>query len=148
MARRYKAPGWITRHVGNPLVELLTRLGVSVKGSRQLAVRGRRSGEWRTNPVNLLDHAGQRYLVAPRGETDWVRNLRVAGRGELRLGKHVEPFTATELDDDAKPDVLRAYLRKWRWETGVFFEGVSRDASDDELRAAAPRHPVFVLGPG
>lgn len=79
----YRAPGWFTRNVFNRLVAFLTMRGVSVLGSRVLAVRGRRSGEWRTTPVNLLDHGGRRYLVSPRGEGQWVRNLRAAGAGEL-----------------------------------------------------------------
>src|SRR5262249_29387695 len=82
---RYVRPGWFTRHVGNPAVALLTRAGISVWGSRELRVRGRTSGEWRTTPVNLLAYEGVRYLVAPRGVTQWVRNLRVAGEGELRV---------------------------------------------------------------
>ena len=84
----YRAPGWFTRNVLNRSVAFLTRQGISVLGSRVLAVRGRTSGEWRTTPVNLLNHDGHRYLVAPRGEAQWVRNLRVAGTGELRVGKH------------------------------------------------------------
>ncbi|HEX6737972.1 MAG TPA: deazaflavin-dependent nitroreductase, partial [Vicinamibacteria bacterium] len=66
---RYVRPGWFTTNVFNRLVALLTRLGLSVHGSRVLAVRGRASGEWRTTPVNLLVHRGERYLVAPRGVT-------------------------------------------------------------------------------
>ena len=78
---RYVAPGWFTRTVFNPSVAFLTRAGFSVWGSRELRVRGRTSGEWRTTPVNLLSHDGERYLVAPRGETQWVKNLRAAGEG-------------------------------------------------------------------
>ena len=87
MVDRYLAPGWFTRNVFNRVVAGLTRLGVSVWGSRILAVRGRTSNEWRTTPVNLLTHEGNRYLVAPRGTTQWVRNIRVAKAGELRLGR-------------------------------------------------------------
>ncbi|HYU38937.1 MAG TPA: nitroreductase family deazaflavin-dependent oxidoreductase [Acidimicrobiia bacterium] len=149
MAARYLAPGWFTRNVFNRVVAFLTRHGVSVAGSRVLAVRGRTSGEWRTTPVNLLELDGKRYLVAPRGVTQWVRNIRVAGAGQLRVGKRVEEFRARELDEDEKLPVLRAYLRRWKWEVGVFFEGVGPDATDDELRSIAPRHPVFeVLPPG
>jgi deazaflavin-dependent oxidoreductase (nitroreductase family) len=121
---------------------------VSVLGSRVLAVRGRSSGEWRTTPVNLLVVDGTRYLVAPRGHTQWVRNLRAAGGGELRLGRRVEPFTATEVGDDDKAPILRAYLRRWKVEVGVFFGGVGPDSPDSELRRIAPDHPVFVLAPG
>jgi deazaflavin-dependent oxidoreductase (nitroreductase family) len=142
---RYVAPGWFTRNVFNRLVAGLTRLGVSVLGSRILAVRGRTSHEWRTTPVNLLTEGGTRYLVAPRGTTQWVRNLRVAGQGELRLGRRAEPFSAEELSDDQKPPILRAYLRRWKAEVGVFFQGVGPDATDDQLRAIAPDHPVFKI---
>jgi hypothetical protein len=99
----------------------------------------------RTTPVNVLTVDGQRYLVAPRGETNWVKNLRVAGVCELRVGRRTEKVSATELDDARKPAVLRPYLRRWKWEVGQFFEGVGSDASDDELLEVAGRYPVFAL---
>src|SRR5947208_12945271 len=116
---RYVEPNRST-HIFNAAVARLTRMGISVYGSRVLAVRGRKSGEWRTNPVNPLTIDGQRYLVAPRGQTQWVRNLRVVGGGELRLGRKVEEFTAVELADADKPDILRPYLKKWAFEVGRF----------------------------
>ncbi len=140
---RYVEPGWFTRHVFNPSVAFLTRMGVSVWGSRELRVRGRTSGEWRTTPVNLLTVDGEQFLVAPRGLTQWVKNLRVAGTGELRVGRRTESFTATEVVDEEKVPILRAYLKRWKAEVGVFFDGVSGDSSDDELRRIAPDHPVF-----
>ncbi|WP_020668671.1 nitroreductase family deazaflavin-dependent oxidoreductase [Amycolatopsis nigrescens] len=121
----------------------LTRRGVSVWGSRVLSVRGRKSGEMRSVPVNLLPFEGEQYLVAARGVAHWVRNLRVAGEGELRVGRHVQGFTATELSDDDKPAVLRAYLKRWKFEVGMFFDGVDDKASDEELRRIAPGYPVF-----
>ena len=106
-------------------------------------VRGRTSGEWRSNPVNLLTIDDTQYLVAPRGITQWVKNLRVAGEGELRVGKRNQPFTATELPDTEKIPILRAYLKKWKAEVGVFFDGVGGDSSESELERIAPNHPVF-----
>lgn len=141
----YQQPGWFTRNVFNRGVAVLTRAGVSVAGSRILRVRGRSSGQWRETPVNLLGHEGERYLVAPRGETQWVRNLRVAGGGELRVGRRVERFAADEVTGEAKLPVLRAYLRAWSWEVGAFFGGVRADAGEEALRAEADRHPVFRL---
>jgi deazaflavin-dependent oxidoreductase (nitroreductase family) len=142
----YVEPGWFTRNVFNRTVALLTGLGLSVWGSRELRVRGRKTGEWRSTPVNLLTHDGRRYLVAPRGETQWVRNLRAAGgTGELRLGRKVEPFRATEIADADKEDVLRAYLKRWKAEVGVFFDGVGADSPATEVQRIAPKHPVFVL---
>ena len=139
---RYLEPGRGARTL-NHVIAGLTRAGISVWGSRVLAVRGRSSGAWRTVPVNLLVVAGERYLVAPRGTTQWVRNLRAAGGGELRVGRRVEKFTAEELGDDAKPAVLRAYLRRWAFEVGVFFDGVDASSSDAQLRAVASGYPVF-----
>ena len=138
---RYIRPGWFTSHVFNPLVAALTRAGLSIWGSRELRVRGRTSGEWRRTPVNVLTLDDQRYLVAPRGVTQWVKNLRVARRGELRVGRRRESFQADELTDAEKPAILR--LKRWKAEVGVFFGGVSADSSDDELRRIAPDHPVF-----
>ena len=143
MSQRYIRPDWFTKNVFNPAVRLLTRLGVSVYGSRVLAVRGRKSGQWRTNPVNLLEFQGQRYLVAPRGVTDWVRNIRVSNTAELRLGARREPIRVTELADADKPALLRDYLRKWKWEAGQFFGGVDADAPESDIVRIAPNHPVF-----
>ncbi|HKA10582.1 MAG TPA: nitroreductase family deazaflavin-dependent oxidoreductase [Candidatus Dormibacteraeota bacterium] len=143
----YQRPDWFTKNVFNRGIALLTRVGISVYGSRILAVQGRRSGEWRMTPVNLLILDGQRYLVAPRGHTQWVRNLRAAGEGRLLVGRRSEKFRATEVSEDVRPPILRAYLRKWRFEVGVFFAGVGPEATDDELRRIAPDHPVFQIQP-
>ncbi|HUD35987.1 MAG TPA: nitroreductase/quinone reductase family protein [Streptosporangiaceae bacterium] len=129
----------------NSAVAGLTRQGLSVWGSRVLYVRGRKSGEWRSNPVNVLTVDQHRYLVAPRGQTQWVRNLRVAGGGELRVGKRVERFTVTELADEQKPGILRAYLKRWKMEVGVFFDGVDANAPDSKLLQIAPGYPVFLI---
>jgi deazaflavin-dependent oxidoreductase (nitroreductase family) len=145
-ASRHVQPGRWTLLL-NRGVAALARRGISVLGSRMLYVRGRTSGQWRSTPVNLLTHDGARYLVSPRGETQWVRNLRAAGQGELRLGRQIEGFTATEIPDGDKPAVLRAYLQRWRFEVGAFFDGVGPDAQDEELRRIAPKHPAFRLTP-
>nr|WP_208382497.1 nitroreductase family deazaflavin-dependent oxidoreductase [Microbacterium ulmi] len=126
---------------------MLTRLGLSFAGSRVLAVRGRTSGQWRTNPVNPLHVDGARYLVAPRGHTQWVRNLRAAAEGELRKGRRVEAFRAVELADAEKPAIIREYLRVWAWEVGRFFEGVDASSSDERIREIAPGFPVFRITP-
>ena len=143
-AARYIKPKSATNFF-NTAVARLTTMGISVYGSRVLYVRGRASGEWRTTPVNPLTlRDGTRYLVAPRGTTQWVRNIRAAdGAGELHLGRRVEPFTAIELADDDKPPVLRAYLKRWKMEVGVFFDGVDATAPQDKLREIAPGYPVF-----
>jgi deazaflavin-dependent oxidoreductase (nitroreductase family) len=148
MPEHYVRPGWFTTNVFNPTVAALTRVGVSVYGSRILEVRGRRSGEWRQTPVNLLHHEGADYLIAPRGHTQWVKNLRASGEGRLRVGRRVQSFQAVELSDDEKPRVLRAYLRKWKFEVGVFFDGVGPESEEAELQRIAPDHPAFRVSPG
>ena len=147
MSTRYVKPDWFTNNVFNPTVALFTRLGFSVWGSRILRVRGRKSGEWRSSPVNLLTHQGARYLVAPRGNTQWVRNIRASKEGELVLGGRAERFRAAEIPDDAKLPILRDYLKRWKFEVGMFFQGVGPDSSDEELRRIAPDHPVFRVDP-
>ena len=146
MPAYYRRPGWFTRNVFNRLVAGLTRAGISVLGSRILEVTGRQSGLPRRVPVNLLTFDGSQYLVAPRGEAEWVRNMRAAG-GHLTLlmGRRGDQRVATELSDDEKAPVLRAYLTRWKAEVGVFFDGVGPDSTDEELAAIAARHPVFRL---
>jgi deazaflavin-dependent oxidoreductase (nitroreductase family) len=142
----YRQPGVMVRRVMNPFVVLMMRLGVSVWGSRILEVKGRKSGEPRRTPVNLLEVEGRRYLVSPRGETQWVRNVRADdGRLALILGRGRQDVVAHELPDAEKPAILRAYLRRWKSEVGVFFDGVTADSADEEVRRIAPNHPVFRL---
>ena len=143
VARRYVVPNWFTRNVVNRLIVGLTRVGISVAGSRVLEVRGRKTGEPRRTPVNLLTFEGGSYLVAPRGQTQWVRNLRVAGDGQLLLGRLRERFVASEIADADKEPILRSYLRRWTWEVGIFFGGVDASSSSEELRRIAPDHPIF-----
>ena len=143
---RYLAPDWFTRRVFNPLTGFLVRRGVNILNSRELRIVGRKSGQVRTTVVHVLEHDGERYLIAPRGTTQWVRNLRAAGgKGELRLGKRIDAFEATELPDDRKGPILRAYVTRWGWEVGRFFEGVTKKSTDEELAAIAPGFPVWQL---
>jgi deazaflavin-dependent oxidoreductase (nitroreductase family) len=140
---RYRKPGWFTRHIFNGIVALATRLGISVWGSRVLRVKGRKTGNWHSTPVNLLTFDGSLYLVSPRGETQWVRNLRALGSGELALGRRKKPFRAIEIQNESKAPILRAYLRRWKVEVGIFFAGVSATSPEEEFQRIAPEHPVF-----
>lgn len=130
-ARLNKVVGWLARH------------GLSLMGSAELSVRGRRSGAMQRIPVNPFELGGDQYLVSARGHSQWVRNMRAAGGGELRVGRKVRRFTATELPDDQKLAVLRGYLTKWGWEVDKYFQGITADSTDAELTAAAPDHPAF-----
>ncbi len=129
--RRYLRPGWLVSRVANPL---LMRFGILPT----LRVRGRKTGQWRSVPVNVLEADGERYLVAPRGETDWVRNLRAAGGGQLRYGRRrTETFAATEVPDEEKPLIIEAYLQRWGGQVRSQFEALP-DPAD---------HPVFRIEP-
>jgi deazaflavin-dependent oxidoreductase (nitroreductase family) len=141
----FQEPGWFTRNVFNRAVAGLTKAGISVAGSRVLEVKGRKSGQWRSTPVNLLTIEGTRYLVAPRGHTQWVRNMRAAGGGRLKLGSKTEDFKATEVPAADAVPILRAYLKKWKWEVGAFFDGTGPDSPDAKLAEIAPDHPVFKI---
>lgn len=142
---RYIRPGRFDTRVFNPLVAGLARVGISIHGSRVLEVRGRSSGEWRSVPVNPLQLDGERFLVAPRGTTQWVRNIRSAESGRLRKGRRTEDFSILEVADSEKMPILRAYLDKWGFEVGKFFEGVTKNSTDAELAEIAPGFPVFQI---
>lgn len=125
----YMRPPLITRKLFNPIA---MRLGVS--GTTALAVRGRRTGEMHRVPVIPVDVGGARYLVSPRGETDWVRNLRAAGEGELRRRRDAaRPFRATELAVAERSPVIAAYRKVAGRAVKSFFEKMP-DPAD---------HPVF-----
>src|SRR5438445_13086883 len=95
--RPYRGAGWLTKHAANRLVAWLTRLGISIWGSRVLEVTGRKSGLPRRTPVNLLTLDGHQYLVSARGGGEWVRNVRAAGGHlDLPVGRRREPRTARE----------------------------------------------------
>ena len=145
-SRHYREPGWFTKHVLNKAVAGATRLGISVWGSRVLEVKGRKTGAPRRTPVNLLTSGDTTYLVAPRGEAQWVRNVRAAdGQLDLLLGRKRTSYVATELFSDEKVPVLRSYLERWKAEVGVFFDGVGPRSTDEEIAAIAEKHPVFVI---
>jgi deazaflavin-dependent oxidoreductase (nitroreductase family) len=147
-ASPYIEPGFFTARIFNPVVAFVVRrFGVSMKGARVLSVQGRKTGEWHSTPVNPLSFSGQRYLVAPRGETQWVRNIRISGEARLTLGRQTEIVSVQEISDNEKPPILRAYLKEWAWEVSQFFGGVGADASMETLSRIAPKHPVFRILP-
>jgi deazaflavin-dependent oxidoreductase (nitroreductase family) len=130
MAERYLEPGFVLSRIVNPALMKLRLVPT-------LAVRGRSSGEWRTVPVNVLELDGSRYLVAPRGDTNWARNLRAAGTGELRTRQGTEAFLAVEVADAEKPPIIDAYLARWGSQVKSQFAKLPEPAD----------HPVFRIAP-
>ncbi|MFE9363266.1 nitroreductase family deazaflavin-dependent oxidoreductase [Streptomyces sp. NPDC006978] len=128
----------------NSVIGWLARHGVSLLGSAEMSVRGRKSGRMQRIPVNPHHHDGAQYLVSARGHSQWVRNMRAAGGGELKVGRRVRTFTAVEIaDDEQKVRIVRAYLKRWGWEVNQYFQGITASSTDAELLAACPDHPVF-----
>ncbi len=145
---KYIRPGFVTTRIINPAINFLAgRLGLNVKGAQVLSVQGRKTGEWHSTPINPLSLAGQRYLIAPRGETQWVRNIRVSRTGRITLGRKTETVHVEEIADTEKPPILRAYLKEWAWEVKQFFGGVGAHATEADLVRIAPKHPVFRIVP-
>ncbi|MEV6179989.1 nitroreductase/quinone reductase family protein [Streptomyces sp. NPDC052015] len=127
----------------NSVIGWLARRGLSIAGTAEMSVRGRKSGRMQRIPVNPHTYEGAQYLVSARGHSQWVRNMRVAGGGELRAGRKVRTFSAVELPDAEKLPILRTYLEKWGWEVNQYFNGVTARSTDEEIAAAAQDHPVF-----
>jgi hypothetical protein len=144
MSVRYDEPGQLSR-AANAVIRWLAESGVSLAGTRALRVRGRKSGKRRSVVVNVLTVDGIDYLVSPRGNTQWVRNARAAGVVEVGPRWRRRPVRVTEVADTAKPDLLRRYLQRWYWEVKGHVAGLTPEAGEVELLAAAPSIPVFAL---
>ena len=141
MNERFQEPGWFTKHVFNRLVAAATKIGLSAAGSRVLEVKGRKSSEWRRTPVNLLEFDGVRYLVAPRGNTQWVRNMRVSGGGRLVLGRRVEEFTAKEVPEGERVPLLRATSRSGSGRSGTSSAASAQMLPTRSCAASPPTTP-------
>jgi deazaflavin-dependent oxidoreductase (nitroreductase family) len=104
-SRPYRKPGGLRKVVNRTVA----RLGLTTT----LAVRGRKSGQWRTVAVFVPEQDGTRYLIAARGDTQWARNLRATKEAELRHRGRVERFRAVELPDADKPALIQAYVNRF-----------------------------------
>jgi deazaflavin-dependent oxidoreductase (nitroreductase family) len=144
MSTRYEEPNRAAR-AANTVIRWLAEMGISIAGTRALRVRGRKTGKERGVVINLLTVDGVEYVVSPRGNTQWARNVRAAGVVEMGPRWRRERTRVTEVDDAAKPEVLRRYLARWYWQVKGYVAGLTPESSDEQLRAAAPSIPVFVL---
>jgi deazaflavin-dependent oxidoreductase (nitroreductase family) len=136
----------------NPLTRWLLRRGLPMGPNGLLTVRGRSSGQPRTAPVAIAEIDGHRYVIGAYGEAHWVRNLRVAGQGDIRLHGRTEHIAATELEPEAATtffgETLPGYIRRLPWFGRLFarilFRLAAPEINADPARAAATR-PVFEL---
>jgi len=144
MSGRYDEPNRVAR-TANALIGWLAELGISIAGTRALRVRGRKTGKFRGVVVNVLRVDGVDYVVSPRGNTQWVRNVRAAGVVDVGPRWRRSRVRTTEVADPAKADLLKHYLDRWYWEVKGHIAGLTPDSGDDEIHAAAPSIPVFAL---
>jgi deazaflavin-dependent oxidoreductase (nitroreductase family) len=132
--------------VFNRLFGFLVRFGIGLPHNYLLIVRGRKSGKEYSNPVDVLDFRGRRFLVAGRGETQWVRNVRASGEVVLKKGRRAQSFSAVAVADEENPEILKAYLGRFRLTVARYFP-VAPEAPIDAFRPLASRYPVFELRP-
>jgi deazaflavin-dependent oxidoreductase (nitroreductase family) len=144
MDTRYEEPGRVAR-AGNAVIRWLAEHGISIAGTRALRVQGRKSGQTRAVVINLLTVDGVDYLVSPRGQTQWARNVRAAGVVEVGSRRRGVIMRATEVGDADKPELLRRYLDRWFWQVKDYVAPLTPESNDEQLRAGAPTIPVFVL---
>ena len=135
----------LPRRLANALVTPLVKLAIAPRDAYLLTTVGRRTGRRFTTPVNLVEQAGERWLVAPYGEREWVKNARAAGWVELRRGRRTLRANVTELPPDERAPILREYVRRVPV-TKRFFDA-DPDAPVEAFAAEAARHPVFRLSP-
>jgi deazaflavin-dependent oxidoreductase (nitroreductase family) len=129
--------------VGDALFMLLLRAGVKMGSMSLLTVRGRKSGQPRTVPVLLVEQDDRRFLVAPYGAVQWVRNIRAAGTATLTRGRRSETISVTELEAKEAAPILKQYLVK-ATATRPYFN-VTKDSPLEAFEQEAPRHPVFLI---
>ena len=144
MTVRYDAPN-VTARAANGLIRWLAEVGISIAGTTALRVRGRKTGKLRGVVINLLTVDGREYVVSPRGNTQWARNVRAAGAVEIGPRWRSRQVRVAEVADDDKPVLVKRYLDRWYWEVKGHVGGLTPRSTDDELRAAAPSIPVFEL---
>ena len=144
MTTQYQEPNRLER-AGNTVIRWLAELGISIAGTRALLVRGRKTGKPRSVVINLLTVDGVDYVVSPRGNTQWARNVRAAGVVETGPRWRRRRATISEVADDAKPEILRRYLARWYWQVKDYVGGLTPESGDDELRAVGAQIPVFAL---
>ncbi|MFZ1177544.1 MAG: nitroreductase/quinone reductase family protein [Mycobacterium sp.] len=129
MPTRYEEPNRAAR-AANATIRWLAEMGISIAGTRALRVRGRKSGKQRAVVINLLTVDGVDYLVSPRGNTQWARNVRAAGVIELGPRWRRKTARVTEVGDPAKPELLRRYLARWYWQVKGYVAGLTPDSSE------------------
>jgi deazaflavin-dependent oxidoreductase (nitroreductase family) len=143
MAQYFLKPS-LSERIFNRIFALAIGFGLGLGHNYMVEVRGRKSGRIFSTPIDLLEFEGRRYLVAPRGETNWVRNARAAGRVTLRKGRRREEFAVREVGPAQRPELLKAYLDRFALAVQRYFP-LPRESPASEFGPIAERYPVFEL---
>lgn len=122
----------------------LVGLGLGMRHNYLLQVRGRKSGKLYSSPIDLLELHGKRYLVAPRGRTQWVRNAEAAGEVALKKGSWRKTYQLRAIPDGDKPELLKAYLDSFKPTVQRYFP-IPAGSDAQAFAAIAPNYPVFEL---
>lgn len=130
----------------NRALGVLVGFGLGPKDYYLLEVRGRKSGRLYATPVSIVDHAGRRYVVAPRGTTQWVRNARAVPSITLRAGSKRDQFKLHEIPAEERASILKSYLARYSKFVQRYFQ-VREGAPETEFAAVADGYPVFELIP-
>jgi deazaflavin-dependent oxidoreductase (nitroreductase family) len=130
----------------NRIFGALVGLGLGARHNYLVEVRGRKTGRVYSAPVNVVELGGRRFLVAPRGRTQWVRNAEAAGQLVLRKGRRRQAFRLRTVPDQEKPEILKAYLDRFKLMVQSYFP-VTAGSDEDAFRDLADRYPVFELLP-
>jgi deazaflavin-dependent oxidoreductase (nitroreductase family) len=136
----------LTERIFNRLFAIAIGFGMGLGHNYVVEVRGRKSGRVFSTPIDLLEVEKRRYLVAPRGETNWVLNARAAGRVALRKGGRREEFAVHEVGPAERPALLKAYLDRFALTVQRYFP-IPRESPASEFAPIAERYPVFELTP-
>jgi deazaflavin-dependent oxidoreductase (nitroreductase family) len=144
--QQFRAPS-STERIFNRVYGFLLGLGFGFSYNYLLQVRGRKSGKAYSTPVDLLEIEGKRFLVAPRGRTQWVRNAEAAGEITLKKGRERRRFRLRPLDGPEKLRILQAYLDRFRREVQTYFP-VPAGSPPEAFEPVAENYPAFELIPG
>ena len=143
MSERFNQPTALDRAI-NKLFGLFVGFGFGLPHNYLLQVRGRKSGRVYSTPVDLLNLNGKRYLVAPRGYTEWARNAIASGKLSLKKGRRSEEFSVRMLSDDEKAEILKSYLDRYKLTVQRYFP-VPAGSPLEAFRPLAAQYPVFEL---
>jgi len=143
--REFRAPSSAERFF-NRIFGFLVGIGLGFSYNYLLQVRGRKSGKIYSTPIDLLEVNGKKFLVAPRGRTQWVRNAEAAGEVTLKKGSKRLLFRLRALSEAEKLPILKAYLDTFKREVQSYFP-VPAGSPAEAFREMAAGYPAFELVP-